>query len=440
MRGALRYLAIFFALFGCALWGLTVFARADIVKVAVNDTIQPVSAEFIGRAIDRAASTNASAVLIELQTPGGTLDATREIVAKISGSKVPVIVYVSPSGSRAASAGFFVLESADIAAMAPGTNTGAAHPVNGTGAPIDPIMSEKIANDAAAFMRSYLSRRGRNAELAESAVRKSVAWSDQEALNQHLIDVIAKDDADLLHQLDGRTITRFDGSKQTLHLAGQKIVPLEMTTRLRVLDWLMDPNVAYILFTIGLLCIYAEFNHPGAILPGVMGFVAVVLAVFALNLLPTRFAALGLIVAGFVLFALEAKFVSHGVLTTGGTLLLIIGGLLLIDSPIPEMRVRLITVLGVAIPLGLITAFLMSIAYRARRNKVSTGIEGMIGELGTAQSALLPRGKVWVHGTLWDAVAPTPLPQGAQVRVTDIDGLLLKVEPETVGHESQVAG
>jgi membrane-bound serine protease (ClpP class) len=191
---------------------------------------------------------------------------------------------------------------------------------------------------------------------------------------------------------------------------------------------MIDPNIAYILFSVGLLCIYAEFNHPGAIIPGVVGFVAVILAVFAMNLLPTRFAALGLIVGAFVLFALEAKFVSHGVLTTGGVILLILGALLLVDGPIPEMRVRLATALAVSIPLGAITAFLMSIAYRARRNKVVTGIQGMIGETGVARSALAPAGKVWVHGAIWDAVAPVSLPQGAAVRVTDVDGLLLKVE------------
>jgi membrane-bound serine protease (ClpP class) len=411
-----------------SLFALLSLARADVLKITVEDTIQPISAEYIERAVDRAASTNASALLIELRTPGGTLDATRQIVSKIDGSKVPVIIFVSPSGSRAASAGFFILESADVAAMAPGTNTGAAHPVLGSGATMDPVMSEKVANDAAAFMRSYTSHRGRNAELSETAVRKSVAWSDQEALDKHLIDVIAKDDRDLLHQLDGRTITRFDGSKVTLHLANQSITEMPMTTRQRVLDWMMDPNIAFVIFSIGLMCIYFEFNHPGAVLPGVIGFVAVVLAVFAMNLLPVRYAAFGLILGAFALFALEAKLASHGILTTGGIVLLTLGGLLLIDGPIPEMRVHLATALAVAIPLGLITAFLMTLALRARRNKVFTGIGAMIGEVGTAQSPLTPKGKVFVHGELWDAVAPEPLPQGVNVRITDVDGLLLRVE------------
>ncbi|MBV9669729.1 MAG: ATP-dependent Clp protease proteolytic subunit, partial [Acidobacteriales bacterium] len=251
---------------------------AQVLKVTVDDTIQPISAEYIARAIDHAEQTNATAVLIETSTPGGTLDATREIVAKITHSKVPVIVYVAPGGARAASAGFFILESADVAAMAPGTNTGAAHPVDGTGKPMDPVMSEKVANDAAAFMRSYVSRRGRNTDLAETAVRKSIAWSDQEALDKKLIDVVANDDSDLLRKLDGRRITRFDGQTQVLHVAGKPVVPFEMTTRQKVLDKLMDPNIAFILFSLGLMCIYAEFNHPGAIVPGVVGFVAVVLA------------------------------------------------------------------------------------------------------------------------------------------------------------------
>ncbi|GAC1659295.1 MAG: nodulation protein NfeD [Acidobacteriaceae bacterium] len=413
------------------LWSLlcvTLGAQAQVVKIRVDDTIQPISAEYIARAVDQAEKTRANAVLIEMSTPGGTLDATREIVAKITGSKVPVIVYVSPGGARAASAGFFILEAADVAAMAPGTNTGAAHPVDGSGKAMDPVMSEKVANDAAAFMRSYVSRRGRNAELAETAVHKSIAWSDQEALDKKLVDVIAKDEGDLLRQLEGRTIARFDGTKLTLHLAGQGVVPLEMTTRQKVLDKLMDPNIAFIIFSIGMLCVYAEFNHPGAIVPGAVGFVAVVLAAFALNLLPVRYAAVAMIFGSFLMFALEAKIASHGVLTAGGIVLMTVGGLLLIDGPIPELRVRFLTALSVAIPLGLITAFLMSIALRARRNKVITGVPGMIGEVGTVQSPLSPMGKVWVHGSLWDAVAKADVPMGAQVKVVDIDGLLLRVE------------
>ncbi len=408
-------------------------AHAQIIKIVVDDTIQPVSAEYVGRAINAARMQKADAVLIELRTPGGLGDSMRSIIEKILASPVPVIVYVAPSGSYAASAGFFILESADVAAMAPGTNTGASHPVLmspwGSMPAMDPVMKQKVENDAAAFLRSFVSKRGRNVPLAETAVRESKSWSDQEALSQKLIDVVAKDDQDLFRQLDGRTITRFDGSSTTLHLAGKSVVNLPMTVRQQVLDWLMDPNVAFILLAIGALALYVEFNHPGAIIPGVVGFVFILLAVFALNLLPTRFAALALILGAFILFGLEAKLASHGALGIGGVALLTIGALLLVDGPIPQMRVHLLTALAVSIPLGVITVFLMTIALKARRAKVTTGPQGLVGEIGVARTPLEPEGKVFVHGDLWNAVTNANVGVGEQVRVTEMDGLRLRVEP-----------
>ena len=411
---------------------LSCTASAEVLKIVVNDTIQPITEEYIARAIDEAQRRHDQAVLIEINTPGGLVESTREIIEKITNSSVPVILYVTPSGSRAASAGFFILESADIAAMAPGTNTGAAHPVILGGGKMDDVMKEKMENDAAALMRSVAARRGRNVEVAESTVRQSKSFTEQEALTQHLIDYVASSDDDLFRQMQGKSFKRFNGENVTLNLSGQPLAPFGMTLKEHILGYLMDPNVAFILLAIGALALYAEFNHPGAVLPGTVGIVFILIAAFALNLLPTRFAALVLILGAFALFGAEAKFASHGVLTIGGIALLTLGGLLLVDSPIPEMRVHLLTALAVSIPLGLITAFLMSIALKARRNKKVSGSEGLVGETGVTQTALCPRGKIFVHGELWDAVTNSDLAAGEPVIVRRVDGLVLHVEPLVV--------
>jgi len=408
---------------------LTTAASAEVLKIVVDDTIQPVSAEYIARAIERAAHENDEALLIEINTPGGLVDSTREIIQKITTSAVPVIIYVGPSGSRAASAGFFILESADIAAMAPGTNTGAAHPVVMGGGSMDDVMKEKIENDAAALMRSVATRRGRNVAVAESTVRQSKSFTDQEALSQHLIDFVAPSEEGLFLQMKGKPFKRFNGQEVTLDLSGQRIVPFGMTVKEQILNYLMDPNIAFILLAIGALALYAEFNHPGAVLPGTVGVIFILLAAFALNLLPTRFAALVLILAAFALFAAEAKFASHGVLTVGGIVLLTLGGLLLVDAPIPQMRVHLWTALAVSVPLGAITAFLMSIALKAHRNKQVSGPQGLVGETGVAQTDLSPRGKIFIHGEIWDAVSSSEISAGQMVTVRTVDGLTLRVDP-----------
>lgn len=415
-----------------AIFSLSSFSSAEILKVTLDDTIQPVSAEYIARAIAEAGQRNDQAILIEINTPGGLVDSTREIIEKITTSAVPVIIYVTPSGSRAASAGFFILESADIAAMAPGTNTGAAHPVILGGGNMDDVMKQKLENDAAALMRSVVARRGRNVEIAESTVRQSKSFTEQEALSQHLIDYVASNQEDLFRQMEGKSFKRFNGQQVTLNLSAQPVVPFGMTLKEHILNYLMDPNIAFILLAIGGLALYAEFNHPGAVVPGTVGVVFILVAAFALNLLPTRFAAFVLILGAFALFAAEAKFASHGVLTIGGIALLTLGGLLLVDAPIPQMRVHLLTALAVSIPLGAITAFLMSIALKARHNKIVSGSQGLIGETGVAQTALSPRGKVFVHGEIWDAVSSSSIPASASVTVTQVDGLLLRVEPLSV--------
>ena len=420
-------------LFGLlALFFLGSVSSAEVLKVVVNDTIQPVTEEYIARAISEAERRNDRAILIEINTPGGLVDSTRKIIETITNSSVPVIIYVTPSGSRAASAGFFILESADIAAMAPGTNTGAAHPVTIGGGNLDDVMKQKLENDAAALMRSVAARRGRNIEVAESTVRQSKSFTEQEALSQHLIEYVASSEDDLFRQIEGKSFKRFNGQNVTLQLVGQPIAPFGMTLKERILGYLMDPNVAFILLAIGALALYAEFNHPGAVLPGTVGVVFILVAAFALNLLPTRFAALVLILGAFALFGAEAKFASHGILTVGGIALLTLGGLLLVDSPIPEMRVHLLTALAVSIPLGAITAFLMSIALKARRNKRVSGADGLIGESGIAQTPLMPRGKIFVHGELWDAVSSSDVAAGENVVIRRIDGLLLQVDPVTV--------
>lgn len=418
------------------LGGFALPATAEVLKIVVNDTIQPVTDEYIGRAIADAERNNDQALLIELNTPGGLLTSTRHIIEEILAAKVPVIIYVAPSGSRAASAGFFILESSDVAAMAPGTNTGAAHPVSAFGGKMDDTMKQKVENDSAAFIRSYVSKRGRNVQLAETAVRESKSWSDSEALSDHLIDYVAPNEHELFQQLRGKAIKRFDGQTVTLDLVEQPVRTYDMSLRERMLNFIVDPNIAFILLAIGALGLYIEFNHPGAVIPGVVGLILIVLAIFGFDLLPVRFAAVILIFLAFVFFALEAKFGTHGILATGGIVSLTLGGLMLVDAPIPEMRVRLWTALAVSIPLGVITVFLMSIALKARANKVVTGAQGLIGEIGVAQTPLLPEGKVFVHGELWDAVSSANIPAGENVVILGINELQLRVEPAKTPHVS----
>jgi len=402
-------------------------ARAEVLKIVINDTIHPMTTEYVERALATAQAENAKAVLIEINTPGGLLGATRDIIEKLLASPVPVIIYVTPSGSRAGSAGFFILQAADVAVMSPGTNTGAAHPVV-PGVKLDEVMSKKIENDAAALMRSVVTKRGRNVEVAESTVRESKSFTEQEALSQHLIDYVASSEQDLFQQMRGKAVKRFDGKTVSLDLTNEPIRPFDRTLKQKIFGLLMDPNLAYALLALGLFAIYAELNNPGTVLPGTVGLILIVLSAFALNLLPVRFAALALIATAFVLFALEAKLASHGVLGIGGVVALTLGGLFLVDGPIPEMRVHLSTALAVSLPLGAITVFLMTMALKARAGKRVSGMEGMLGEIGTAWTPLSPNGKVFVHGEIWDATASSPLEQGSRVIVKRVDGLHIDVE------------
>lgn len=403
-------------------------AAAEVVAVDLDGVIHPVTVEIVGRAIEQAKQQNASALLVRLNTPGGLMDAMREVIEKMLASPVPVITYVTPSGGRAASAGFFILEAGDVAAMAPASNTGAAHPV-AFGSPMDSVMKQKVEQDAAALLRSIVAKRGRNVQLAEKAVFESRSFTDKEALEDHLIDLVARNDRELLERLDGREITRFDGSKTQLRLAGAREVVYQKTLRQKLMSALADPNLALVFLVLGALGIYVEFTSPGLILPGVAGAILALLGLSAISVLPINWLGAALLVLALALFVLEAKFASHGILGVGGAVAMVLGALLLVESPVPEMRIHLSTALALAVPFSIITVLLVSLVIRARRNKVVTGMEGMLGETGTAVGDLTPEGKVLVRGEYWDARCTVPVHAGERIRVIAIDGLKLTVEP-----------
>jgi len=399
-----------------------------IEKFVLADTIQPVSSGELDRAIARAAADGAQALLIELNTPGGLLESTRGMVGAILSSRVPVIVYVAPAGARAGSAGFFILESADIAAMAPGTNAGAAHPVLEFGGKPDDTMTQKIENDAEAFLRSYVVQRGRNADAAKAAVESSHSYTAEEALDQHLIDLVSPSEIQLFASLDGRTITRLDGTKQTLHLAGARIVTVKTTLREELLTWLVDPNIAVLLGILGALLIYLEFNSPGTIVPGALGTLMVLLAIFGLNLLPIRYTAVMLLIAAMVLLMLEAKFGGHGALAIAGIVCLAFGLLTLIAAPVPELAINPWLAIAVSAAFGLITVFLVRLALRARRMKHRLGADALVGSRASAMEPLNPEGHVLVEGEIWLAVASDPVEKGTPLRVVGHEQYLLRVE------------
>lgn len=402
-------------------------AAPTVAAVNIDGVIHPITVEIVQHAIEQATAQHADLLLIRLNTPGGLLDAMRQIIEQLDGSPVPVVTYVEPSGGRAASAGFFILEAGDIAVMAPGTNTGAASPVSMTGE-MDTTMRAKVENDAAALLRSMTSRRGRNSELAETAVRGAKAWSEKEALDGHLIDLIAPTEQQLLQDLNDREITRWDGHKKVLHTTGATVVDTRLTWRERLMAPISDPNIGFILLILGALGIYIEFHSPGLIFPGVAGAILVLLGLSSLTILPINWVGVALLVLSLTLFALEAKFASHGILAVGGTISMVLGALLLVNGP-PDVRIHLATALAVALPFAVITMFLVSVVIRARRNKVLTGPTGMIGEIGIARTPLVPEGEVIVRGEYWDAVATTNVPEGARVRVQAVNGLKLHVEP-----------
>lgn len=410
-------------------------ARTKIEAVNVDGVVHPVTVDIITRAIEEAKREGAEIVLIRLNTPGGMSEATREIVQVIVASPIPVVTFVEPSGGRAASAGFFILQAGDVAAMAPGTNTGAAAPVLLGGGEMDETMAKKVRNDAAASIRSLTSQRGRNSQLAEQTVLESKSFTDEEALKNNLIDVVAGNEAELFQMLNGREITRFDGRKQTLQLAAPEIIEYDKTIREKIVSAISDPNVALVLLVLGALGIYVEFSAPGLIVPGVAGAILALMGLSALSVLPINWTGAALLVFAIVLFILEAKFATQGILAIGGTVAMILGALLLVESPLPEMRIRPGTAIGLALPFAIITTFLLSLVIRARASKVITGTVGMVDEIGVAQTPLEPSGKVFVHGEYWDAISSNPVRAGERVRVRAVEGLTLKVDPAPDGDQ-----
>ncbi len=411
------------------LWALSAFGQGPaprVVAVTIEGEIHPITTEIVGHAIEQAQSENAAMLLLRINTPGGLLDATREMIQKLDASPIPVVTYVEPSGARAASAGFFVLEAGDIAAMAPGTNAGASSPVLLVGQ-MDQVMRSKVENDVAAMLRSMMSRRGRNSQVGEQTIRDAKSFTEKEAVDQKLIDLVANSEQQLFEELNGREITRWDGRKMTLHLTGATVTEANRTLRERVVAAIADPNIGFILLILGVLGIYVEFHSPGMIFPGVAGAILALLGLSSLSVLPITWTGVSLLVLSLALFVLEAKFASHGILGIGGTISMVLGALLLVNGP-PDMRIHLSTALAVALPFAAITMFLVSLVIKARQSKVLTGAEGMIGELGVARTALEPEGQVLVHGEYWDAIAPTNIPVGAQVRVKGVAGLKLQVE------------
>ncbi len=404
--------------------------QPQVDKFVLDDSIQPITRGELDRAIERANSDGASALLVEMNTPGGLLDSMRAMIGSILASKVPIIIYVGPAGARAGSAGFYLLESADVAAMAPGTNAGAAHVVSEMpfGKP-DETMMQKVENDAEALLRSYVKQRGRNTDAALAAAASSHSYTAQEALDLHLIDLIAANDAELLRALDGRELTSMDGSKLVLHLAGARIVSLQPTLRDELLGWLVNPNIALLLGLCGALLIYLEFNTPGTIVPGALGTLMMLLAIFALDLLPIRFTSVLLLIAALVLLLLEAKFGGHGALAIAGIACLTFGLLTLVAAPVPELEVSPLVAFAVAAAFSLITVWLVRLAMRARKTKFRLGPAALVGRPARAMEALTPQGHVVVEGEIWEAVSSEPVAAGAALRVVGLDQYLLRVEP-----------
>ncbi len=410
----------------CSLLAVSAAENAgEIYVLKVNDAISPGVADFIETEIEKANEEKAVCLIIELDTPGGLAESMRTIVKAILGSRIPVVVFVAPSGARAASAGVMITMAADVAAMAPGTNIGAAHPVGAGGKEIDKTMSEKVVNDMVAHARSVAEEKGRNADWVEKAIRESVAVTEKQALEDNIIDLIATDRADLIRQIDGREIK----NKGTLKLANIEEKVIEESFRTKILKTISNPNLAYILLMIGLAGLYFELSHPGAIFPGVVGGICIILAFFALQTLPINYAGVLLILLAIVFFIMEMKITSYGLLSVAGIVSLLLGSLMLFESSSPEYRVAWSVLLPTII---LVSGFFVGIAalvFRAHTNKPRTGTRGLTNEIGVVKKDLEPEGKVFVHGELWNARSPKPLPAGTKVRILGVENLVLEVEP-----------
>jgi membrane-bound serine protease (ClpP class) len=403
--------------------------KSKVLVINADCAIHPACADYIHSGLEKALEENAECLIIKLNTPGGLLKSTRVIVTDILESKIPVVVYISPSGSQAASAGVFITLAGHIAAMSPGTNIGAAHPVSLQGAQ-DTVMMEKATNDAAAFIRTITEKRNRNIEWAEDAVRKSISITETEALKLNVIDIIAKDIDELLAQIDGMEVETVSG-KQILQTNDAQIIELEMTLAQKLLSILSDPNLAYILLMLGIYGLFFELYNPGAIFPGVIGGICIILAFYSMHTLPVNYAGLALIIFAVILFLLEIKVVSHGVLTIGGIVSLLLGSMMLIDedSVLEAMEISMELIIIVVVLTAAFFLFAITFGIRAQRKKPVTGSEGIIGEIGTAISNIKPLGKVRVHGEFWNAECKDEvINKGDEVEVISVNHLTLVVK------------
>lgn len=445
-----RLLAMLFLVLCCA--GLAALGLVSLVSTASAETqagplvlelkldgaVEPILATYIDEGLADAAKGHAALVLITMDTPGGLSDSMTDIIHHILDSPVPVAVLIAPDGARGASAGFFILLSADVAAMAPGTHTGASTPILMPGMfnmPVDEVLRRKLNNDATAFLRSFTEKRGRNPKLAETAVTEARAFTAKEALDAHLIDLIVADKDELLRTLNGREITRFNGKTAKLSLDNYSVAQFELSARQKFLARIVEPDVFFILLIVGVLGLYTEFTHPGVIAPGVIGGICAVLALYAMQLLPVNFAGVLLILLAVALFILEAKFTSHGVLLFGGIIAMLLGAMFLIRSPLTAGGVSVGVALAATIPFAFITVFLMRLVLKSRKWKSVTGKEELLGEEGVATMPLPAGGEgmIRIHGELWRAIAKDSVQEGTKVRVLRINGLKLEVEPVAQG-------
>ena len=406
-------------------------ASAEIPVVDLVGVVHAVSAGHVSEAIDAADAADAPLLILRLDTPGGLDTSMRQIIDKMLNCRTPIAVYVGPSGARAASAGFLITIVADVAAMAPGTNIGAAHPVAGMGGPMDEVMSKKVTSDAAAYIRSKAERRGRNAALAEQAVTESKSFTEKEALEAHLIDLVVQDVDELVAVLDGREITRFDGTRLTLSLKGQRTRTVQLNWRQEILSAIARPEVLFLLLLGALAGLGAEISHPGAIFPGVLGVVCLVLFLFASQIIPVNAAGVLLILIAIGLFIAEVKVASYGLLTVGGIVAMVLGAMMLVDAPIPEMRLSLGFLLPVAVAMAVWTIALVRLVLRSQLRTATTGASGLVGQLGVAQTSLEAEGWVKLQGELWRATCEAKdVRVGDKVRVVAVEGLAVIVKKE----------
>ncbi|MBM4330087.1 MAG: nodulation protein NfeD [Deltaproteobacteria bacterium] len=423
---------LFLGIFLLSISWLSAAQKKQVDVIKINDVITPAIADFISRSIEQATKNRAECLIIKMDTPGGLDTSMRDIIKDIMNADIPIVVYVAPSGARAASAGVFITLAADIAAMAPGTNIGAAHPVTVGGQQMDRKMREKVVNDAVAYIQSIAEKKGRNIDWAARAVLENLSIPETEALKKKIIDLVAKDLDHLLKKIDGQTVEK---AGRTIKLAtkGAEINILEMGFRERLLAVLSNPNIAYILMMIGLIGLYFELSNPGALFPGVIGGICLILAFFAFRMLPINYAGGLLILLGIFLFIAEIKVPSYGLLTIGGLVSLTLGSIMLFESPIPALRASFSVVIPTLIFTAAFFIFAVSLALKAQMARPATGAEGLIGETGVARTRLDPEGRVFVHGELWDAYSDPPVEEGEKVRVLQIDGLKLKMGREKEG-------